>query len=122
MEFNCGLAYGTVSQPSYVEKTAEEIRASKQRSYCFVKDLQRELERALRELIAALSLWARVYGLAQGDEYECAFEFDDSIVADRRAEYEERVRLTELGALRPWELRAWYLGESEAMAREALGQ
>ncbi len=122
VEFNCGLAYGTVSQPSYVEKTAEEIRSSKQRSYCFVKDLQRELEKALRELIDALSVWAELYGLVENGEYECGFEFDDSIVADRRTEYEERVRLTELGVLRPWELRAWYLGETETMAREALGE
>ena len=67
-----------------------------------------------------MSVWARLYGLTDSEEYECGFEFDDSIVADRRAEYEERVKLTELGVLRPWELRARYLGESGEMAREAL--
>ena len=121
IEYNCGLAYGTISQPSYVEKTAEEIRASKQRSYCFVCDLQRQLRLALEELIYAMGVWAQVYGLAKMGEYSCGFEFDDSIIADRKTEYEEKVRLVELGVMRPWELRAWYLGESEQLAREALG-
>lgn len=43
IEFQCGLAYGTLSDPQNVDKTAEEIRSSKQRSYTTVKDLQRAL-------------------------------------------------------------------------------
>lgn len=39
VEFQCGLAYGTLSDPQNVDKTAEEIRSSKQRSYTTVKDL-----------------------------------------------------------------------------------
>ncbi len=122
VEFGCGLAYGTISQPSYVEKTAEEVRASKQRSYCFVCDLQAQLKTALEELIAAMDVLAQVYGLASGEEYRCAFEFDDGLVADRQREYEEKVRLVELGAMQPWELRAWYLGEDPETAKEALAQ
>ena len=37
IEFQCGLAYGTISNPQSVEKTAEEVRASKQRSYATVR-------------------------------------------------------------------------------------
>lgn len=122
IEFGCGLAYGTVSQPEYSEKTAEEIRASKQRSYCYVCDLQTQLRTALEELVGAMDVWADVYGLAPRGEYGCAFEFDDSIAADRRREYDEKVKLTELGVMRPWELRAWYFGEDEETAKEALGR
>ncbi len=120
IEFNCGLAYGTISQPVYVEKTAEEIKASKQRSYSFVCDLQNQLKKALEELIYAMDVWAQVYGLVPDGEYGCAFEFDDSVAADRQKEYEEKVRLVELGVMLPWELRAWYFGEDEKTAREAL--
>ena len=122
IEFNCGLAYGTISQPSYVEKTAEEIRASKQRSYCFVCDLQNQLKNALEELIYALDVWTQVYGLAPAGDYGVGFEFDDSIAADRQREYEEKIRLVELGVMRPWELRAWYFGEDENAAKEAIGE
>ena len=40
IEFNCGLAYGTLSDPQVVDKTAEEIISSKQRSYATVKAIQ----------------------------------------------------------------------------------
>lgn len=120
IEFNCGLAYGTISLPSYVEKTAEEIRSSKQRSYCFVCDLQNQLRSALEDLVYAMDVWTQIYGLAPAGEYCCSFEFDDSIAADRQREYDEKVRLVELGVMRPWELRAWYLGEDEQSAKELL--
>ena len=51
VEFQCGLAYGTLSDPQNVDKTAEEIRSSKQRSYTTVKDLQRALGNALTDLV-----------------------------------------------------------------------
>lgn len=41
IEFQCGLAYGTLSDPQTVEKTAEEIKSSKQRSYSTVASMQR---------------------------------------------------------------------------------
>lgn len=54
VEFACSLAYGTLSDPSTVDKTAEEIKSSKQRSYSFVKDCQIALQMALTDLIAAM--------------------------------------------------------------------
>lgn len=122
IEFNCSLAYGTLSEPSYVEKTAEEVRAGRQRSYCFVSELQSQLRAALTDLVYAMDVWCDVCSLAPGGAYECSFEFDDSVAADRRAEYEEKLRLTELGVMLPWELRAWYLGESEETAKAALSR
>lgn len=120
VEFNCSLAYGTLSEPMEIEKTAEEIRASKQRSYCFVCDLQKQLKLALEELVYAIDVWATIYSLSPAGKYECGFEFDDSMAADRRTEYEEKLRLVELGVMKPWELRAWYFGEDEGIAREAV--
>lgn len=40
IEFACCLAYGTLSDPQNVDKTATEIKTSKQRSYTFVSDTQ----------------------------------------------------------------------------------
>ncbi len=121
IEFNCGLAYGTVSEVSYVEKTAEEIRASKQRSYCCVCKLQNQLKKAIQDFLYAADVWVSVYSLAPEGKYECSFEFDDSIATDRHTEYEEKLRLVEMGIMQPWEMRAWYLGESEVSAKKAVG-
>ena len=40
IEFLVGLAYGTLSEPTDIEKTAYEIRVSKQRSYHTVTAMQ----------------------------------------------------------------------------------
>lgn len=118
IEFNCSLAYGTLSDPQNVDKTAEEIRASKQRSYSAVSDMQQALERALRHTAQIIDVWCTIGGLAPAGDYELSFEWDDSIVSDRQREYTERQSMVSVGAMQPWELRAWYLGESEEQAKK----
>lgn len=121
IEFNCGLAYGTLSDVQDTDKTAEEILASKQRSYTTVCDIQRALEAALNDLIYAMDVLCTLYKLAPAGRYDTSFAFDDSIIADRKTEFAERQQLVSLGILQPWEFRMWYLGESEEEAKRAAG-
>ena len=121
IEFNCGLAYGTLSDVSEQEKTAEEIRASKQRSYAHIVDIQKALQSALEQLISAMDAYVTLYNLAPAGDYDISFEFDDSIVADRKTEFQERVELASIGAMAPWEIRMWYTGETEEQAKAAVG-
>lgn len=118
IEFNCGFAYGTLSEVSDSEKTAEEIRASKQRSYATVADNQKALKNALLELVYAMDVWCTLYSLAPEGAYSVSFEFDDSIAADRKTQFEEKKALVECGIMAPWEFRAWYFGEDEETARK----
>ena len=76
IEFNCGLAYGTVSDPSTVDKTAQEVRSSKQRLYATVTDLQLALQNALTDYVAALAL------LMKRPMPVVSFTWDDSIIVD----------------------------------------
>lgn len=121
IEYTCGLAYGTISDPQNVDKTAEEIRASKQRSYCLVSDTQKALESALDDLIAAMDIYCDIYGIGGTGSYNVSFSWDDSIVADRQAEFMERMQLTTAQILKPWEFRVWYLGEDEETAKAIVG-
>lgn len=82
IEFQCGLAYGTLSDPQSVEKTAEEVRASKQRSYATVQLIQQALQDAIEGLFYAVDVYATLYGLAPAGDYALAFDWDDSIVND----------------------------------------
>ena len=82
IEFQCRLAYGTLSDPNNVEKTAEEIRSSKARSYSMVKAIQKNLQDALVDLIYAIDKLATVYRIAPVGEYQTAFDWDDSIMND----------------------------------------
>lgn len=82
IEFQCSLAYGTLSDPQNVDKTAEEIKASKQRSFSVVRDIQKALETALDDLIYAMDIWATLGGLAPAGAYKTAYSWDDSIIND----------------------------------------
>ncbi len=117
IEFNCGLAYGTLSNAQNVDKTAEEIKASKQRSYATVSDNQRALKNALEDLIYAMDVWCTLYNLAPLSKWEISFEFDDSIIADRKTEFTEKQMLVTAGIMSKWEFRMWYFGEDEATAK-----
>lgn len=98
IEFNCGLAYGTLSDMQLVNKTATEIKVSKQRSFSTVKDMQKSLEKTLRNLVDILMIYNDLYGIIDinTDEPEMSFEFDDSIVVD--SETEQTILLQEVAA------------------------
>lgn len=82
IEFECGLAYGTLSDPQDTDKTATEILNSKQRSYSTVRDIQLSLQAALDDLIYAMDTLATVYKLAPAGAHKTAYDWDDSIVND----------------------------------------
>ena len=90
---------------------------SKQRSYAHVCDIQTSLRTALSSLVEAMDTLTSLYGLEKAGEYGVSFEFDDSIVADRKAEFEEKLKLCNAGIIEPWEMRKWYFGEDEETAK-----
>lgn len=97
IEFQCGLAYGTISNPQSVEKTAEEVRASKQRSYATVRLIQQALQDAIEGLFYAMDVYATLYRLATAGAYTLAFDWDDSIVNDPAARKQQFWQYVEAG-------------------------
>lgn len=122
IEFNCGLAYGTLSDLQTSDKTAEEIKASKQRSYATVCDIQNSLKRALLELVEVLDIYADIYDFAPKGEYNVSFNFDDSIICDRAKEFSEKIVLLDKGIIAPWEMRKWYMNEENDEAKQRIGE
>ena len=120
IEFGTGLAYGTLSDIGNIDRTAEEFRASKQRSYTHICDIQTAIKNGLSDLVYAMDILADLYSLAPTGEFSISFDFDDSIIADRKTEFDEKLRLLEKGIINPWEVRAWYFGEEEKAARKNL--
>ncbi|ADU25680.1 phage portal protein [Ethanoligenens harbinense] len=82
IEYQSGLAYGTLSDPIETDKTATEINASKQRSYSTVRDIQKALQSALDDLLYSMDALATLYNLAPAGSYTAAYDWDDSIVND----------------------------------------
>lgn len=88
-EFLCGLAYGTISDPNETDKTAEEIKASKQRSFQMVKDIQKSLRVALENLAYSMYVMGSISKLPVKPvniESDISLNFDDSIMVDKEKE------------------------------------
>ncbi len=118
IEFQCGLAYGTISNPQSVEKTAEEVRASKQRSYATVRLIQKALQDAIESLFYAMDVYATLYGLAPSGVYDLAFDWDDSLLNDPDARKQQFWQYVEAGRF-PF---ARYLVEFEGYTEDEAAQ
>ena len=118
----CGLARGTFSDPQNEAKTATELKILRQRSYATIADTQKALQNALEDMVYAMDVLCTLYSLAPAGKYDMSFEFDDSIVTDRAAEFIEKQQLVTMNIMRPWEYRMWYFGETEEQAKAAVGE
>ena len=121
IEFNCGLAYGTLSDPQTVEKTAEEIRTSKQRSYTQVSAIQRNLEFTLENVLYIFNYYAGYFGLSRSDAVlSCVW--GDSVLEDTDKEFQRRLQMVNAGILTKEKFIAWYFHCDENKANEYIPQ
>lgn len=123
IEFNVGLAYGDISDPQAVEKTATEIRNSKQRKYVLISAIQKALGHTFDALVYAMDVYATLYGLAPAGEYEVTYDWGDSILDDQESKEKDFARdmqLLSAAILNDWEVRAKWKGEDEATAKANL--
>lgn len=123
IEFQCGLAYGTLSDPQNVDKTAEEIRSSKQRSYTTVKDLQRALGTAITDLVYAVNIlldaaWHSGATVPLPGECTVTFDFDDSIISDPKERKQMFWGYVTAGKFPFWRYLVEFEGYSEDEARK----
>ena len=117
VEFASNLAYGTISDPQVVDKTAEEIKAGKQRTYATVRAIQNSLRRALEDLVMAMDAWTTMAGLAPEGPCELTADFDDSVIVDKDKERATDREDVAMGAMQLWEYRKKYRGETEKQAK-----
>lgn len=117
IEFNCGLAYGTLSDPQTVDKTAEEIKTSKQRSYTHVSAIQRNLESAINNLFYAVSVYAKIGGISSVPA-EITCTWGDSVLEDTDKEFQRRLQMVNAGLLTKEKFVSWYFHCSEKKAAE----
>lgn len=120
IEFACGLAYGTLSDVQLVEKTAEEIKASKQRSYSTVVDIQKAIKNALADLVYAMDVYTSLAELVPAGEYDISFEFDDSLVVDSKTEQAIMLQEVSAGLIKPEIYLMRRYGVSEEQARKMM--
>ena len=118
IEFAVGLAYGDISNPQTVDKTATEIRSAKARKYNTVTAIQANLRDCLEDLVYALAFYNRM--TKSGYSFIC--DFKDSILTDEDTERQRDIQELNLGILRPEEYRAKWHGETLETALQNLPQ
>ena len=107
VEFSVGLAYGDLSDAQYVEKTATEIKAAKQRKYNRVAAIQENLRDCLEDLVDALAFYNSSYTTS----YSLSCSFNDSILTDEEAERNQDRQDVSMGVQRLEEYRSKWYGE-----------
>lgn len=122
IEFVCGLAYGTISDPELIEKTATEIISAKQRSYATISDIQTALEDALEDTIYAMDVLATLYHLAPLGKYETSYEWDDSIIVDAKEEQAIMMQEANMGYIKKEIYLMKRYGVTEEQAKKMMPQ
>lgn len=113
IEFAVGLAYGDISNPQTIDKTATEIKSSKQRKFDSVTAIQNNLKLCLEDLCYALAFYNK---LTQSG-YEISINFEDSILADDEIKRASDRQDVAMGVMPLWEYRMKWYGEDEKTAK-----
>lgn len=129
------LSRGTMADVATEARTATEIRILKQRSYSSNLEIQKALEKALKDCIYAMDVYCTLYNIvgditmkngkvdtSQIGLYDVSFTWDDSILVDIDTELNKRLTLLQNGLTSKREVRMWYFGETERQAQTALDQ
>lgn len=118
IEFLVGLAYGDISKPAVIEKTATEIMAAKKRKYNTVTAIQNNLRECLSDLVDALAFYNSL--TTAGYEYVC--DFKDSILVDEETERAQDKADIAIGAMTLLEYRMKWYHETEEEAATKINE
>lgn len=122
IEFECGLSYGDLSDPQQVDKTAEEIKSSKQRKYDTVSAIQENLNTVLEDVAYAMNVYA--IGMGKSNSMECVVETDwgDSILTDTEKQRNIDLQEVNAGLMPEWKYKVKWQGMSEEEAKREVAE
>jgi A118 family predicted phage portal protein len=122
VEYACGIAYGTISDPQEQVKTATELKTSRQRTYATISDTQKALQAAIEQLLYAMDVWASLSRLSPKGPYQATFTFDDSIITDMDSQFSHDSQALGLQVMSKVEFRMRNYGEDETTAKKKIAE
>ena len=122
IEFECGLSYGDLSDPQQVEKTAEEIKSSKQRKYDTVSAIQDNMGNVLEDVAYAMNVLA--IGIGKSNSVDCVVETDwgDSILVDSEKQRNIDLQEVNAGLMPEWKYKVKWQGMTEEEAKREVAE
>ena len=118
VEFLCGLAYGTISDPATIDRTATEVKSSKQRSYTTVSNMQKAWDNGLDDLIEIMDILCDLYQIVPPGATEKTCNWGDGVLEDTEVEYQRRWSMVLAGKMKIEVFYAWYFGCTEEEAKK----
>lgn len=118
IEWTVGFAYGTISDPDELEKTAEEIKSSKQRSYRTASRLQGAWQKGLEHLVDSMIVLINLYRMTPYGSVNVNCSWGDSVLEDTDKEYQRIWAMVVAGKLKLEKFIAWYFGCTEEEAAD----
>lgn len=123
IEFNCGLAFGTISDPHNVSATATEEIMTKHRQYVTEGAIQKAFQETLDGLVYAMDALCSLYGLAPAGDYKVAYNWGDGILDDpetKRQDMAMDIQRVAAGLMRDVDFVMKWDGVDEETARKRL--
>lgn len=120
VEDACGVSRGTISDVAFQDKTATEIRSTKQRFLITIRTLQNIVKKSYTELAEVMDILGRLYVLFPQTNYEVSFEWGDSVLEDPQEENARRKEQLAMGIITREAYYAWYYGVTEDEAKKRL--
>lgn len=122
-EFACGIAKGTISTPLQVDKTAEEIKNSKQETYITTSSIQKSFDKAMKRLVLICIKYCELYELCKrDDEIEIITDYGDSVLTDSEKERANDRQDVRDGTLSKAEYRMKWRNESKKEAKDKIAE
>lgn len=123
IEYNVGLAYGTLSDPQSVERTATEILSAKQRQYVTCQNTQKAFQAAQDGLIYAMDALCDLGRLAPPGTYQVDYNWGDGVLDDpetKRQDMAMDMQRVAAGLMKPVAFIMKWDGVDEETARKML--
>lgn len=103
-----------------MEKTAEEIKSGKQRSFDRVHDIQESLRTALENAVYGMQYLRDYYENRSNGEVKLTCTFGDGVLEDTDKEFTRRMQMVSAGLLSKEKFIMWYFSCDETKAKEYL--
>ena len=123
IEFNVGLAFGTISDPDTVNKTATEKIMTQHRQYVTEDDIQKAFQSTIDDLIYAMDAWCDLARLAPAGAYSVDYNWGDGVLDDpetKRQDMAMDMQRVSAGLMKPVVFVMKWDGVDEKTARKML--
>lgn len=121
LEKAVGTSRGILTAPE-PQATATAVRQAQHDTWAMVGNIRRAAERAIEDTMYAVNVLCNYYGITPMGDYTLAFDWDNSMLEDTAATWQQLKDGRSLGIRSKAELRAWQTGETMEEAQAVIDE